>query len=65
MNWHLFALSEVMLVASQLMSHLLDTKSTPKERASLSVLRENQVVVIKSGCSTNTRSLFTKLSHIE
>ena len=65
MNRHLFALADVKLITCQLVSHLLNAKASPEERARLSVLRKNQIVAIESSCSADTRSLLTKLSHIE
>jgi len=45
---HLFALAQVKFVTDKLVSHLLDTEAAPEEGTSLSVLREDQVVVIQS-----------------
>jgi hypothetical protein len=53
-DWHLFTLSMVELVARQLVSHLLYTETTPEERACFSVLWEDKVIVIESCCSTYT-----------
>lgn len=47
------------------MSHLLDTETTPKESAGLSILGEYQVMVLKGGSSANTRSFLTELGHVE
>lgn len=41
MNRHLFTFTEIILVSSQLMSHLFDVESTPEEAPSFSVLRED------------------------
>ena len=65
MNRHLLALSKVKLVACQLMSHLLNAEASPEERASFSILREDQVVTLECCCSTDTRGFLSKLSHIE
>jgi len=45
MNWHLFSFAKIELVASELVSHLLDAKSSPQERASFSVLGENKIMI--------------------
>jgi len=45
MNWHLFSFAKIKLVASELVSHLLDAKSSPQERASFSVLGENKIMI--------------------
>lgn len=65
MDGHLLTLSEVELVSSQLVSHLLDTEASPEESACLSVLGEDQVVVFERGGSTNAGSLLTELGHVE
>jgi hypothetical protein len=41
MDGHLFTFTQVMLVSSKLMSHLLDAESTPEEASGFSVLRED------------------------
>jgi hypothetical protein len=48
---HLFAFTNVKLVSCQLVSHLLNTEASPKERARFSVLRENQVIAFEGRCS--------------
>jgi len=65
MNGHLFTFAQIVVVAHQLMSHLLNRESTPEESASLAILRENQVLGLKSGCSANARRLLTKLGHVK
>jgi hypothetical protein len=65
MNRHLLALSKVKLVTCQLVSHLLNAKASPEERARFSILREDQVVTLECCCSTDTRGFLSKLSHIE
>ena len=59
MNRHLFALANVKLITCQLVSHLLNAKASPEERARFSVLRENQVVAVESSCSAYTWSFLS------
>ena len=65
MYWHLLATTEIVLVASELMGHLLDREAAPEESSSLTVLWEDQVSVIQSGRGTDTGCFFTKLGHVE
>ena len=65
MDRHLLALAQVILIASQLVAHLLDGETAPKEGTSFTILGEDQVGVVKGCSSANTRSLFTKLCHVE
>ena len=64
-DWHLFTFAKIILVTRELMPHLLDRKTTPKEGTCLTVLWENQVLILKCSCCADTRSFFTQLSHIE
>lgn len=41
MNGHLLAHAQIELVASQLVTHLLDGEASPEEGASFTVLRED------------------------
>ena len=50
MNGHLLAASQIVLVASQLVAHLLNGEATPQEGAGLAILREDQVFVIERSC---------------
>jgi hypothetical protein len=59
MNRHLFAFANVKLITCQLVSHLLNAKASPEERARFSVLRENQVFAVESSCSADTRSFLS------
>ena len=45
MYGHLSTLAEIEQVAGQLMGHLLDGETTPKEGTSLTVLGEDQVLI--------------------
>lgn len=65
MNRHLLALSEIILVTCQLVSHLLDGKSAPKERTCLTVLWEEQVLVVKGRSCADARGFLTELSHVK
>ena len=65
MNGHLLALTQVELVSRELVGHLLNTEASPVESACLSVLREDEVSGIESGCSSDARSFFSKLLHVE
>lgn len=65
MDWHLFSLSKIKLVASELVSHLLDTEPSPEERASLSVLWEYKVMILEGSRGADAGSLFAKLGHVE
>ena len=62
---HLLALAQVIPVSSQLMAHLLNRKSAPKEHTCFTVLRENQISVVKRRSCADTRRLFAELSHVE
>jgi len=62
---HLFALTQVVLVSRELVGHLLNTEASPVESACLSVLGEDEVSGIESGCSSDARSFFSKLLHVE
>lgn len=53
MNRHLLSFSKVELVASELVSHLLDAEPSPQERASFSVLGENKIVILKGSSSAD------------
>ena len=65
MDGHLFALAQVVLVSRELVGHLLYTEASPVEGACLSVLGENEVSGIESGCSSNAGSLFANLLHVK
>ena len=65
MDGHLFALTQVVLVSRELVGHLLNTEASPVESACLSVLGEDEVSGIESGCSSDARSFFSKLLHVE
>ena len=65
MDGHLFALAQVVLVSSELVGHLLYTETSPVEGTCFSVLGENQVSRIESGCSSNAGSLFANLLHVK
>jgi len=54
MDRHLLALTQIMLVTSQLMSHLLDGKAAPQESTSLTVLGEDQIGGVEGSCSADT-----------
>lgn len=49
MDRHLLALAQIVLVTSQLVTHLLDREATPVESSSLAILGEQQVVVVEGG----------------
>ena len=65
MNRHLLATAQVILISSELVAHLLDRESAPQESASLTVLREDQVMVLKRSSCANTRCLLAELCHVE
>jgi len=65
MHWHLLTVSIILPVTTELMGHLLDRESSPKESSTFSVLGEDQVVIAKSGCSANIACLFSGLRHVE
>ena len=65
MNWHLLGLSKIFVISCQLMCHLLNRKTTPKERSGFSVLRENHIVILDGRTRSNYRSLFSSASHVE
>ena len=51
-NWHLLATAIVILITSELMSHLLNRETAPQEGAGLTILWENQVIIVQSsGCT--------------
>ena len=47
------------------MSHLLNRESSPEECTSLTILREDHVMTLDSGSTSDTGSLLTELSHVE
>ena len=49
MNRHLFATTIVILITSELVSHLLDRETAPQEGAGLTILWEYQVIIVESG----------------
>ena len=65
MNRHLFTAAEIVLVAGQLMTHLLDREAAPQECSSLAVLREDKIMVFQRSCCADTGRLFSKLGHVE
>ena len=65
MDGHLPALAQILEVAAELMSHLLDRQTTPKEGTGLTILREDQVIHAQRSRRANVRRLFTRLSHIK
>ena len=65
MDGHLLAHAQVILVSSQLVAHLLDRKTAPKERTCLTVLREDQISILQCGCCADARGLLTQLGHVE
>ena len=65
MDWHLFGFSQIFVISTKLMCHLLDRKTTPKECSGFTILREDQILITQSCGSADVGSLFSSLSHIE
>jgi len=65
MNWHLSAFPQIIQIARQLMSHLLNGKPSPQEGSSLTVLREHHIDVFNCSSGANSSCLLTELGHIE
>lgn len=65
MDRHLLAASQIVLVSGELVTHLLDRESAPQESAGLTVLREDQVMVLERSSCANTRGLLAELRHVE
>ena len=65
MNGHLLALSEVVFVAAELVSHILDGESTPKQGPCLSVLGEDQILVLECCRRSNGSGLLSGTGHVE
>ena len=53
MNWHLFAAAQVILITSELVPHLLDRETAPKEGTSLTILWEYKVIIVECGSCTD------------
>lgn len=65
MNRHLLAHTQIVLVAGQLMSHLLNRESAPQEGTRLTVLREDEIVGSECCSCADSGSLLTALRHVE
>jgi hypothetical protein len=65
MNGHLSAFSQIIHIARQLMSHLLNGKPSPQEGTCFTVLREHHIDVFNGSSGANTSRLLTELGHIE
>ena len=65
MNRHLLAASKVILVSGKLVPHLLDREASPEEGTSFAILRENKVIIVKSGSGADAGRLLSQLSHVE
>jgi len=65
MYWHLFTISNIFIVSTKLMSHLLNWEATPKECSWFSVLWKHHIIIIKSSSCSYVWSLFSCLCHIK
>jgi len=65
MDGHLLALTEIVSVTRQLVSHLLDGETSPQESTCLTVLGEDQVLALKGSSCANAGSFLAELSHVE
>ena len=65
MNRHLLSFTPVKTITSKLVCHLTDGQSSPEEETNLSVLREDQVTIIKSSSGGNRLCLLSLGGHVE
>jgi hypothetical protein len=64
-DWHLSTFAQIVHIARKLMSHLLNREAPPEESSSLTVLRENHIMILNSSSTADTSCLFTELSHVK